>query len=332
MKLCFISQFFIFFFSAKYEYREFAQFPPSAPLSPPAPAPSSAHTTHPRVFASTASTASYTAPPNPPQQLPAQPPRFSGGVLDDMSSLKDSLPLQYQSTYSQGNHPMQMPATNGAMGANNYPVGATATSIGLNPYQLNQGRTNPFSPGQPRPFFAPSSMTSSFSGTPTMSSQPYGQQPFGVLQSSVPLVHQPATPAYFYPQSQTSMQIQSPSGQSSTSGSPSQLFPNSGAPTGQTEFLPRSHSSIPQQQYLPPSPQPIQSSSTSQSMYPSQVAPAQPQMGGHNVSGQSHGTPPTFAYLVFQPTEYLLKALVSSQPNRYRTIRGKPLNLQVGKH
>ena len=303
----------LFILPAKYEYKRFfdksalvasklgpprssslAQQPPSASLPQPAPVPrSSAHTTKPYVAASTTSTSSYTAPaapPKPPRTLPtAQPPQPSGGVWDDINSLKgngqnSSLPLQYQEhTYSQGNHSMQLPAVNGTMGANNYYVGGTPPVIGLNSYQPNQVRTNPFSQQSSKPSLVPSSMTSNYSATQTMNSQPFGQQSYSVSQSSASL---PVTPAYYEPQSQTSMQIQNPSGQAFISGPPSHLFPGPSAPPiGQSQFMPQSHDSIPQQHYTH-SPHLMQSPSIPQGIYPPGPAPSQ--MGGHSVSGQ-HG-------------------------------------------
>ena len=267
-------------------------FPPSAPLPQPVSLPrSSAHTTKPHVVASTSS---YTAPPpKPPQMYPtAQPPQPSMGVWDDMNSLKgnniqnSSLPLQYQQpTYSQGSPSMQLPTVNGASGANNYFVGVPASGMGLNPYQADQVRTNPFSQQQSRPSFAPSSITSTYPTTPTMSSQPFGQQSFSVSQSSASL---PVSPSYYNPQPQNSMQIQNPSGQGFISESPNHLFPSAQS-TGQPQFPPQSHNSIPQQQYISHSPQPMQSSPNPQYMYQQNPGPAQSQMpvGGHNVSGQS---------------------------------------------
>ena len=252
----------------------------------------------PHVTASTLSTSSYTAPrPKPPQMLPTtQPPQPSGPVWDDMNSLKgnnsqnSSLPLQYQQpTYSQGNHSMELPAVNDATGANNYFVGVPASGIvpasgmGLNPYQSDQVRTNPFSQQQSRPSFAPSSITSSFSTAPTMSSQSFGQQSFDTSQSSTSL---PATQAFYNPQPQTSMQIQNPSSQSFISDPPSHLFPST-QPTGQSQFAPQSHNSIPQQPYISHSSQPMQSSSNPQFMYQNPGPAPQSQMGGHNVSSQS---------------------------------------------
>ena len=246
----------------------------------------------PHVTASTASTSSYTASrAKPAQMLPTtQQLQHSGGVWDDLSSLKgnnsqnSSLPLQYQQpTYSQGSHSMQLPAVNDTTGANNYIVGVTASGMGLNPYQSNQDRQNPFAQPLSRPPFAPSSITSSFSTAPTMpvSSQPFGQQPFDASQSST------VTPPYYNPQSmaQPSMQIQNPSGQSFISESQSHLYPSTTQPTSQSQFTPQSHN-VPQQQYISHSPQLMQSSSNPQIMYQN-PEPAQSQMGGHNVSGQS---------------------------------------------
>jgi hypothetical protein len=155
----------LFFLSAKYEYKKFLDrsalvasklglsrsatlgpsrsafsFPAAAPL-----ARSSAHVTNSQVAVSNASTSSHTAPTLPQgssrAQLP-QPPHPSGGVWDDINSLKgnsqgSSLPLQYdQPTYPpQGNPSMPMPEVMGAMIANVYPVGAYG--MGSNPYQPN---------------------------------------------------------------------------------------------------------------------------------------------------------------------------------------------------
>ncbi|KAF8805578.1 ArfGap-domain-containing protein [Phlegmacium glaucopus] len=191
---------------------------------------SSAHVTKPP---SAIPTSSYTAPPKPPQVFPtAQPPQPSGGVWDDINSLKSnsqnsSLPLQYQqSAYPQGNPSIQL----SAVSANSYPVG-TASGTGLNPFQPNPTitRTNPF---------APPPMTSPY---------PMTQQSF-VSQSS------PITPTYF------------------PAAPPSQPFPS--VPSQ----FPQSHSSI-QQQY----PQQMQPLSSPPFMY-SNSAPAQPQIGGYNVS------------------------------------------------
>ena len=303
----------LFVLSAKYEYRKFfdksalvasklgqsrSVSPATSPLPVSLPRPS-AHTT---VASSTASPSSYRAPPSkPPQMLPqmlptAQPPQPSGGVWDDINSLKgnnnsqnSSLPLQYQQpAYSQGSYSMQPPAGNGANANNNYFGGVQASGLGLNPFQHDQVRTNPFSQQQSRPSFPPSSITSTFPTTPTMSSQPFGEQSFSVSQSSA----LPVPPAYYNPQPQPSMQIQNPSGPSFISESPSHLFPST-QPTGQSPFSPQSQNSIPQQQYTSHSPQLLQSLSNPQFMYQSPGPPQSHQMGGgqnvsgHNVSSQS---------------------------------------------
>ena len=308
--------FFKLFFLAKYEYKKFfdksalvasklgqsrpaprplAQTPPAATLPQPIPLPrSSAHTTKPLVAASSASTSSYTAPPQQPPQMiitqPALPPQPSGGVWDDIKSLKgnigqnSSLPLQYQQpTYPQGNS-MQV---NGALGANtNYFGGVQTSGMGLNPYQPDQVRTNPFSQQLSSPSFSPSSISSTFPTTPTMNSQHFGDQPFGVPQSSV---SSPVSPPYYNPQPQTSLQIQNSSSQRFISESTNQLYPSSPQPIGQPQYSPQSHNPIPlQQQYISRSPQPVmQSSPNTPFMYQS-PGPAQSQqlLGGHNVSTQ----------------------------------------------
>ena len=280
---------------------------PGQPASLPRP---SAHTT---VAASTASPSSYRAPPPPkppqmsPQMIPtAQPPQPSGGVWDDINSLKgnnsqnSSLPLQYQnsqnssiplqyqqSTYSQGSHSMQPPAVNGANANNNYFVGVQPSGLGLNlnPFQPNQVRTNPFSQQQSTPSFPPSN----FSTTPTMSSQPFGEQSFSVSQSSASL---PVTPAYYNsqphnPQPQTSMQIQNPSSQNFISGSPSHLFPSTQS-TGQSHLSPQSHTSIPQQQYTSHSPQSMQSLSSPNPQFTSHSPQLMQSLSNPNPQFTSH--------------------------------------------
>ena len=251
----------------------------------------------------------------------AQPPQHFGVLWDDINSLKkkkgnnsqnSSLPLQYQnsqnssiplqyqqSTYSQGSHSMQPPAVNGANANNNYFVGVQPSGLGLNlnPFQPNQVRTNPFSQQQSTPSFPPSN----FSTTPTMSSQPFGEQSFSVSQSSASL---PVTPAYYNsqphnpqphnPQPQTSMQIQNPSGQNFISGSPSHLFPSTQS-TGQshqyTSHSPQSMQSLsnPNPQLTSHSPQLMQSLSNPnpQFMYQNPGPAQSQQMGGHNIPGHN---------------------------------------------
>ena len=254
--------------------------------------------TNPQNVPPTSSTSSYPVPSNPLRVLSAaqrsQP--AVGGVWDDINSLQgtgqnSSLPLQYQQpppTYSQGNHPVQMPAVNSPF-ANVYPVGITA-----NPYQP---ATNPFSIQQSQPPFMTPPMTSSFS---TINSQPFGQQSFGVQQSSASLVHQPST---FDPTKQASMQvpmqIRSPSGQGFISASPNQSFPS--APGGQSQFLSQNHSPA-LQQYISHNPQQMQLSSNSQFMY-SSLPPAQPQMAGHDASGHVQYSGMTTMQMSQQPLQ-----------------------------
>ena len=267
---------------------------------PPASLPgSNPHTTKPHVAAPPASNSSYTAPAapsNPSQMLPTaqQQRQPSGDVWDDMDLLKgnnqnSSLPLQYQqTTYPQSSHSIQPPAVNGAIGANNYFVNGTPSVIGLNPYQTNQVRENPFAQQQIRPTYTPSSLTSTFSTTQTINSQPFGQQSVGVPQSSGPL---PVSPPYYNPQQPTSI-VQNPGFNSEP---PSQVFPPA-PPVVQPHFSPHNHNSMPhyvshsshqmQSSSIPPYiniPQQMQSSSIPQGMYP----PGPAQMGGHNVSSHS---------------------------------------------
>ena len=296
---------------AKYEYRKF--FDKSAlvasklgqprsvsPATQPQPVSISRPSAHTTVAASTALPSSYRAPPlQPPQMLPqmlptAQPSQPSGGVWDDINSLKgnngqnSSLPLQYQQPiYSQSNNSLQPPAFNGANANNGYFI--PASGMGLNPYQSDQIRTNPFSQQPSIPPFATSSITSDLSTTQPMGIQSFGENSFKLPQSSTSL---PVTSVYYNPQPSSSMPIpiQNPSGQIFISESPSHPFPST-QPTGQPQFSSQSHNNIPQQRYISHSPQSMQTLSNPQFLYQNAgpTQPQQPAMGNQNIlsSGQS---------------------------------------------